>query len=146
MIKQGIKPDRIVIVGQSLGTGMATKIASENEAAGLILEAAYTGMDDMAQKQFPFLPAKMLAKDKYRSIDRLDQIDMPLSWIHGTADALIPFAMGQKLFDAAKEPKTAHPIRGGTHNDLWLKGIDRIIRADAKRFVSLAKISKSLPD
>ena len=121
---------------------MATKIASGNEAAGLILEAAYTGMDDMAQKQFPFLPARMLAKDKYRSIDRIAQINMPLSWIHGTADALIPYSMGQRLFNAAKEPKTAHPIRGGTHNDLWLKGIDRIIRAEAKRFVSPTSLPK----
>ena len=138
LVNQGVKPDRIVIVGQSLGTGPAIWLASRNKAAGLILEAAYTGMDDMAQKQFPFLPARMLAKDKYRSIDRIDRIDMPLSWIHGTADYLIPFAMGQRLFDAAKEPKTAHPIRGGGHNDLWGRGIDQIIRDEANKFVSPA--------
>lgn len=146
LIAQGYSADRIVIVGQSLGSGVSTWLADKNNAAGLILEAAYTGMDDMAQKQFPFLPAKLLAKDKYRSLDRIDRINMPLSWIHGTDDDLIPFAMGQRLFDAAKEPKIAHPIKGGGHNDLWLKGIDRIIRADAKRFVSLSKLSEVKTD
>jgi fermentation-respiration switch protein FrsA (DUF1100 family) len=135
LLELGFAPERIVIVGQSLGTGIATKLAIDNAAAGLILEAAYTGMDDMAQQQFPYLPARWLVKDRYRSRDRIADIDMPLSWIHGTADELIPFAMGQRLFDAASEPKTAHPIAGGGHNDLWAHGIAEIVRADALRFV-----------
>ncbi|VAV94042.1 Hydrolase, alpha/beta fold family [hydrothermal vent metagenome] len=137
LLANGVKPRRIVIVGQSLGSGVATWLASRNEAAGLILEAAYTGMDDMAHRQFPFLPARTLAKDKYRSVDRIDQINMPLSWIHGKNDQLIPYAMGQRLFDAAKQPKTAHPIENGGHNDLWALGIDEIIRKEANRFVGM---------
>lgn len=136
LIAEGHTPDRIVIAAQSLGTGVATWLASENEAAGLIVEAAYTGMDDMAQRQFSFLPAKRLIKDRYRSLDRISSIDMPLSWIHGTNDELIPFAMGQRLFDAARDPKIAYPIKNGGHNDLWMRGIDRVVRSDAKRFVS----------
>lgn len=136
LIAEGYAPDRIVIAAQSLGTGVATWLASKNKAAGLILEAAYTGMDDMAQRQFSFLPAKRLTKDRYRSFDRITRIDMPLSWIHGTDDELIPFVMGQKLFDAALDPKIARPIKNGGHNDLWMRGIDTIVREDAKRFVS----------
>lgn len=136
LIKQGVKPDHIVIVGQSLGTGVATWLASEKEAAGLILEAAYTGMDDMAQRQFPFLPARYLVKDAYPSMKRIGAIDMPLVWIHGTQDEIIPFAMGRRLFDAAQEPKTAFPIKQGRHNDLWSRGIDGLIRDQAERFVS----------
>ncbi|MEM8917581.1 MAG: alpha/beta hydrolase [Pseudomonadota bacterium] len=135
LIAQGHSPDKIVITGQSLGTGVATWLAARNSAAGLILEAAYTGMDDMAQRQFAILPAKWLTLDRFRSLDRIDQIDMPLRWIHGTADDLIPFAMGQKLFDQASEPKIAFPMRGGGHNDLWQRGIDRIIREEAERLV-----------
>ncbi|QTD55725.1 alpha/beta hydrolase [Parasphingorhabdus cellanae] len=135
----GHRPGRIVIVAQSLGTGVATWLASHNDAAGLILEAAYTGMDDMAQRQFPILPAKSLIKDRYRSIERIDQINMPLSWIHGTNDELIPFAMGQKLFDAATEPKIAHPVENGGHNDLWMRGVGALVRTDAQRFISSEK-------
>lgn len=136
LIAQGYSADKIVIAAQSLGTGVATWLASKNEASGLILEAAYTGMDDMAQRQFSFLPAKPLIKDRYRSLDRIHEINMPLSWIHGTNDELISFAMGQRLFDAAKEPKVAHPIKNGGHNDLWMRGIDAMIRQDAERFVA----------
>ncbi|MEP2100890.1 MAG: alpha/beta hydrolase [Parasphingorhabdus sp.] len=139
LIAEGYNPDRIVIAAQSLGTGVATWLASKNEASGLILEAAYTGMDDMAQRQFPILPARMLIKDRYRSLDRIDQINMPLSWIHGTNDELIPFAMGQRLFDTAEEPKMAHPVKNGGHNDLWMRGIDALVRRDAQRFMSSGK-------
>ncbi len=135
LISQNITPERVVIVGESLGSGVATNLATKNEAAGLILIASYTSMDDMAQRQFPMFPAKWLVKDRYRSIDRIDRIDMPLSWIHGTADELIPFAMGQELFDAAKDPKTRHSIEQGGHNDLWSLGIDDIVRREAERFV-----------
>jgi len=135
LMARGYSTDKIVIAAQSLGTGVATWLASKNEASGLILEAAYTGMDDMAQRQFPFLPAKPLIKDRYRSLDRIDQINMPLSWIHGTNDELIPFAMGKRLFDAAKEPKFARPVKSGGHNDLWMRGIDALVRKDAQRFV-----------
>lgn len=136
LVAQGISPRRIVIVGESLGSGVATYLATQNEAAGLIVIASYTGMDDMAQRQFPIFPARWLVKDQYRTIDRIDQINMPLSWIHGTADALIPFAMGQKLFDAAEMPKTAHAIEQGGHNDLWSRGVDDIVREEAERLVS----------
>ncbi|MEP3225769.1 MAG: alpha/beta hydrolase [Parasphingorhabdus sp.] len=135
LIAQGFKAEQIIIVGQSLGTGVATWLATEKDAAGLILEAAYTAMDDMAQRQFPILPAKWLTKDRYPSFSRIDQINMPLIWIHGTNDGLIPFAMGQKLFDAAREPKTARAIKNGGHNDLWMRGIDAIIRNEADRLV-----------
>ena len=138
LIERGIKPGRIVIVGESLGSGVATHLASQNDAAGLIIVAAHTGMDEMAQRQFPIFPVRWLVKDRYRTIDRIGGIDMPLIWIHGSEDQLIPFAMGQRLFDAAKHPKTAFPIGNGGHNDLWDSGIDQIIRDATIRLVANA--------
>lgn len=138
LIAQDIAPERIVLVGESLGSGIATRLAAENRAAGLILLAAYTGMDDIAQSQFPLLPARWLIKDRYRSIDHVAAIRMPLSWIHGRQDTLIPFAMGQTLFDAAREPKTAHSIAGAGHNDLWQHGADELVHRDAATFVAVA--------
>ena len=135
LLAQNIEPKQIVIVGESLGSGVAAHLATNVDAAGLILLAPYTGMDDMAQRQFPIFPSKWLVKDRYRSVDRIDQIDMPLSWIHGTADELIPFEMGKRLFTAAKRPKSAHPIRGAGHNDLWTHGADGIVRAELRRLV-----------
>lgn len=128
LIQKDIKPDRIIIVGESLGSGVAAHLASQNGAAGLILIAAHSGMDEMAQRQFPIFPARWLIKDRYLNLNLIDRIDMPLIWIHGTRDKLIPFAAGQRLFDAAREPKAAYPIKNGGHNDLWDKGADQIIR------------------
>lgn len=136
LVRNNYRTSQIVIVGESLGSGVATHLATQNEAAGLILLAAYTGMDEMAQRQFPVFPVKLLVKDKYRSIDRIHQINMPLSWIHGTSDNLIPYAMGKRLFDAAEEPKTSHRIQGAGHNDLWQLGADIMVRTEALRFVS----------
>ncbi len=137
LLEQNIAPKRIVIAGESLGSGVATQLAAQNDAAGLILIAAYTGIDDMAQRQFPIFPAKLLIKDKYRSIDRIDEINMPLVWIHGTADELIPYTMGEKLFDAAKKPKSPRAIEDGGHNNLWMRGADIIVRTEANRLVNI---------
>lgn len=128
LVQKGIRPDRIIIVGESLGSGVAAHLASQNDAAGLIMIAAHTGMDELAQRRFPIFPARWLVKDRYRSIDRIGDINMPLVWIHGTNDQLIAFSMGQRLFDAARDPKAAHPIANGDHNSLWNRGIDKIIR------------------
>lgn len=145
LIQKGIKPDRIIIIGESLGSGVAAYLASQNDAAGLIMVAAYTGMNDMAQRQFPFFPAGWLVKDRYRTIDRIDSINMPLTWIHGTEDELIPFAMGKSFFNAAKNPKTAFPIKDAGHNDLWDKGIDKIIRGVASKLVTGVITKNSVP-
>jgi pimeloyl-ACP methyl ester carboxylesterase len=133
LIRKGITSDRIIIIGESLGSGVAAHLATQNDAAGLVMVAAHSGMAEMAQRQFPIFPARWLVKDSYRTMDYIGRIDMPLFWIHGTSDELIPMAMGQLFFDAAKQPKTAYPIKNAGHNDLWDRGIDMIIRDLASR-------------
>lgn len=134
--ERGIEPKRIIIAGQSIGSGSATRLAADQDAVGLILEAPFTGTDDIAARQFPYLPVRLLMKDSFRNIDVIAEIDMPLVWIHGTADKVIGFDIGQKLFDRAREPKSAFPIENGGHNDLWDKGIGDTIRDEASRLAS----------
>ena len=131
LLDKGYSPQNIVIVGQSIGSGSATRLASNNEAAGLILEAPFTSTADIAARQFPYLPVGLLMKDTYPNINYIDDINMPLAWIHGTLDEVIDYEFGQTLFNAAQEPKRTHPMKGGGHNDLWMRGIDQIIRDEA---------------
>lgn len=145
LIHKGIKPGRIIIIGESLGSGVAARLASQNAAAGLIMIAAHSGMDEMAQRQFPVFPVRWLIKDRYPTLDYIDRVDMPLIWIHGTRDELISFATGQRLFDAARDPKAAYPIKNAGHNDLWDRNIDQIIRAVSIRLTTHAPVKDLVP-
>lgn len=138
LIRKGFKSDRIILIGESLGSGVAAHLASKNDAAGLILIAAHSGMDQIAQRQFPLFPARWLLKDRYAILEDIDRVDMPLIWIHGTSDELIPFAAGRRLFDAGRDPKEAYPVPDGGHNDLWARGVDQIIREVSIRLTANA--------
>ncbi len=116
---QGYEASQIIIAGQSLGTGVAVNLASENAAAGLLLEAPYSSIADVAARAVPWIPVRWLLKDQYDSQSRIARIDMPLAWVHGDRDNVIDMSFGQKLFDAARNPKCAHIIEGAGHNDLW---------------------------
>ncbi len=133
--EQGYRPAQIVIAGQSMGTGPATWLAQRTRVAGLILEAPYTSLADMAARQMPIFPSRLLVKDKYDNLSRIAEIDMPLAWIHGEDDTLIPVEMGQQLFDAAKAPKCAFRIEDAGHNDLWQKGAREIVTEQASAMV-----------
>ena len=79
--------------------------ASGKPAGGLILEAPYTSVARRAQEIYRYIPAYYLARDKYHSIDKIDNINCPLLIFHGAMDTVIPISHGQKLLEVAKEPK-----------------------------------------
>jgi uncharacterized protein len=109
---------RIVAWGFSLGTGVAVAVASEHPVGKLILEAPYTSIVDLAASHFRFVPVRLLMRDQFRSDERIARVTVPLLFIHGTQDATIPIASGEKLFALAREPKQLVRISGGGHDDL----------------------------
>lgn len=119
LMAQGVAPDHLAVVGESLGTGVAVRLASDRHIGALILEAPYTSMSDIAAEADPWLPVRLLLRDQYRSIDHIARITAPLFATHGTADRLIPFRFGKALFDAAPEPKEFLAAPGVDHNDLF---------------------------
>ena len=135
LLSQGVMPDQIVIFGASLGGGVAMTLAPEVEAAGLVLEATFTGAGDLGAEALPWLPVKLLIKDKYRNLDRAADLKMPLSWYHGAMDEVIPFEMGQKLFDAFPGEKCTTIFPDGRHNDLWGRGADQVLKSAVEAFV-----------
>ncbi len=126
-LAQGIGADRIVLYGESLGSGVVTKVASENPVGAVVLEAPYNRITDVAQIHYWYTPAKWILLDRFDSISRIAKIDAPLLILHGDADTLIPVRLARQLFGAAVEPKEAHFVPGGGHTDLYDFGIDRVI-------------------
>ena len=119
---QGYRDEDIVLHGHSLGTGVATYVASKRPARALILEAPFTATVDVASERYPFVPVSWLMKDQYLSRDRIKDVHMPLLIVHGDRDSVVPFHHGQRLFDMANEPKTFVRMAGSEHNTLTRDG------------------------
>lgn len=109
----------IVVMGRSLGTGVATNTAAERPAAGLILVSAYDSVLAIAQRKYPFLPVGLLIKDSYRSDLRIENVSAPKFFLHGELDQVIPLDNGRRLFAAAPEPKQFVVQAGLHHHDIW---------------------------
>ena len=103
--KKGISNDQIVLYGESLGTAITTEVAQNENFAGIILEAPFTSMVDMGQKIYPIFPVKFLLKDKYESKNKIKNIKSPILVLHGRKDRIVPFYMGEKIFEMANNPK-----------------------------------------
>jgi fermentation-respiration switch protein FrsA (DUF1100 family) len=115
---QGIPDFRIVLFGESLGTGVAVQLAAEHRVAALILRSPYTSIAEVAAIQLPYIPARWLVRDPFNSLAKIGRNKAPLFIFHGFDDTLIPIALGHELFDAAPEPKTWLTVYNAGHNDV----------------------------
>ena len=109
---------RIVIWGFSLGTGVAVALAAERPVGGLILEAPYTSIADIAAAAFPYFPVRYLVRDSFHSDQRIEKVSAPLLVMHGARDATIPIVFGMRLFALAHEPKQFVRLDEGSHDNL----------------------------
>ena len=101
----GVKENNIIIYGESLGTGVATEIAQNKNFAGVILESPFTSMIDAGKDKYPYLPVRLLLKDKYESDKKIKNVKSPVLVMHGKVDNIVPFHMGKKMYELANEPK-----------------------------------------
>jgi uncharacterized protein len=122
LMREGVKPQEIVIYGESLGTGVAVQVAREKPAAGVILDSPFTAVVDRAAEIYPWLPVRLLMKDRYESSRHIVGLQTPLLIVHGEVDDVVPVAMGRRLFAAANEPKEIVTLPGAGHNNHDLFG------------------------
>lgn len=135
---QGVAADRIVIMGQSIGSGSALYLATTEPAAGVILEAPFTSLHDVAVRTLRGLP-RFFVRDHYPNLKRAGQLKIPLAWIHGTDDRIIPLDLGARVYFAAVGPKCSYAMNGAGHNDLWSHGIDEIVRQNARTMAAASR-------
>ncbi|MCU0800942.1 MAG: alpha/beta hydrolase [Rhodobacteraceae bacterium] len=119
LLAQGINAADLAIVGESLGTGVAVKLAASVPAGALVLGAPFSAASDVAAAAYPWLPVRLLMQDQFRSIDEIAFVTAPLLVLHGTDDAVIPLSQGQRLFDAASGDKTFIALPDAGHEVLF---------------------------
>jgi pimeloyl-ACP methyl ester carboxylesterase len=119
-------PERIVLWGESLGTGVAVALAADRPVGRVVLEAPFTSAADVGAAVYWFLPVRPLIKDPFRSDLRIGRIAAPLLFLHGERDRVVPIALGERLFGLANEPKQMVRFPDGGHNDLDVYGAQAV--------------------
>lgn len=118
-LKKFWKEEDIIVYGRSLGSAMATKMASSNNPKKLILESPFYNIVDVAKKRFPIFPVKNLLKYKLPNNEHIKDVKCLTFIIHGDNDNVVPFTSGLKLFNISnKDRTTLTKVENGGHNDL----------------------------
>jgi len=120
---------QIVVWGESLGSGVAVALAAEKPFGRVILEAPFTSAVAVARSRYWFLPVSLLMKDQFRSDERITKVTAPLLILHGMQDHVVPYALGEQLFDLANKPKHIVRFIDGGHENLDENGaLDAVAR------------------
>lgn len=129
----------IVLVGESLGGGVATWLAQKHPPRALILASTFTSVPDLGATVYPWLPVRWLARIRYDNLWRIGSIESPVMIAHSPGDDIVPYRHGQTLFAAAREPKEMLELAGG-HNegfifarDAWIDAIARFLERAEKK-------------
>lgn len=142
--ERGIQPSRIFVYGHSLGGAIAIELALRHpEIAGLIVEGTFTSARAMVdfQGRYWMFPVDLLLTQKFDSIRKVPQLKMPLMFIHGTEDTVVPASMTEQLFQLAPEPKQLYLVSQAGHNDVaQVAGADYLQQIN--RFVNLVKATQ----
>jgi fermentation-respiration switch protein FrsA (DUF1100 family) len=122
LVNQGFRPENIILFGRSLGAAVAIETAIQRQVRAVILEGAFTSTKDMARTipliglLSPLLPAH------FNNLEKIKAIDIPKLFIHGERDDIVPFIMGEQLFEAARPPKQFYVVPKAGHNDTYFVG------------------------
>ncbi|WP_298237937.1 alpha/beta hydrolase [uncultured Algibacter sp.] len=118
-LKSQYKESQIAVYGRSLGTGIATYVASRNNPSKLVLETPYYSIEDVAQSRFPMFPVRLFLKYKFPTYQFIGSVTCPITMFHGTEDIIIPYRSAQKFYEEAPKDFTEFvKIESGNHNNL----------------------------
>ncbi len=114
--REGIAEDQIVLLGRSLGGAVAVDLAAKDGARALVLESTFSSMPDVASHHYRWLRVRWLMRTRLDSASIIGAYHGPLLQSHGRADTIVPYRFGERLFEAANEPKQLITFPVGDHN------------------------------
>jgi fermentation-respiration switch protein FrsA (DUF1100 family) len=117
-----IAPERLIIFGRSLGSGVAGEIAIQRPSAGLMVEGSFPSIQAMSDHHYFGLPTQWLMDVDFNLAKKVRALQVPLLVIHGEQDSIVPMALGRQVFEAAHEPKRWYIVSGAGHNDVPFVG------------------------
>jgi fermentation-respiration switch protein FrsA (DUF1100 family) len=118
------QPARIVLWGESLGSGVAVALAAEYPVGHVILEAPFTSAADVGAGHYWFVPVRLLMKDQFRSDLRIGKVTAPVLVLHGDRDYVVPIALGERLYALIDAPKRFVRFPGVGHDGLGARAVE----------------------
>jgi len=127
----GYPPERTIYFGESLGTGVVAALHVRRPPAGMVLRSPFTELAEVGTHHYPFLPVRLLLRDRFRVVEHLASSDVPVTVIYGDHDTVVPSALSATVADAASALAERMVISGADHNDPVMFG-PRVAEAVAR--------------
>lgn len=118
LVKKGFKPENIIVYGRSIGSGVAVDVASKYPCKGLILEAPFSSLRKLANEKLPFFFPSLYLKFRFDNMGKINRVECPIIFLHGTIDSLIPPSHSRALVEKFSGKKKMILVEGASHNDL----------------------------
>lgn len=130
----GFPPERTLYVGESLGTGVVAALQARRPPAGVVLRSPFPELTDVGAHHYPFLPVRLLLRDRFSVVEHLRSSRVPVTVVYGDRDSVVPTRLSARVADAAEEAGTLVErvvIEGADHNDSVMFGpkvADAVVR------------------
>jgi len=143
LVGLGVDPADIIVYGESLGSGVAVQVAASRPIGGIILDAPYTSLVDVAEHRFPLLPSRLLMRDRYETVRYIDKVNAPALILHGELDEIIPVAMGRKVLAGLSGRKEMISFPKANHADHYLFGSFDVVQGWISRRLAARTTSRA---
>ena len=137
--ERGVPPRQLLLLGRSLGTSVAVDLATRHPHRALVLISPFSSMPDEVETVYPLIPAHLLMRNRFDSLSKIARCPQPLLVVHGTRDRTVPFVLGQRLFDAAPEPKRFITVERAGHDESVMDGFFSHLRTFLADYSPLEK-------
>jgi fermentation-respiration switch protein FrsA (DUF1100 family) len=127
--ERNVPRDRLVYFGDSLGGAVVAELARDHPPAALLLRSPFTELADTAAEHYPFLPVRMLLRDRFPVTEHVARLDVPTAVVYGSADSIVPPGQSRAVADAAAGPVRVVEVRGANHNDPVLLAGSKVVGA-----------------